>query len=191
LAPQYLKCEHSLLTFYISRVMRIYPLAIVATLLMGVITLTNWETVAWNAALFGLKLGAALNPPAWCLAIEVQFYLIAPLLFWVITDYRWAMTIVAMESLGGLHSRPTDPYIYLDVHPPFCARSDLRPETVRGDGRTPSPVELSRTHNIKRFARFYLAVIRYRAHFSICSDRSLPCVDALHRGKPWKAVWTV
>jgi peptidoglycan/LPS O-acetylase OafA/YrhL len=49
--------------------------------IFAAITPADLPSLIWNAALFGLQLGSALNPPAWSLGIEVQFYAVAPLLF--------------------------------------------------------------------------------------------------------------
>jgi peptidoglycan/LPS O-acetylase OafA/YrhL len=78
---KYSRCRAPLLTFYASRAARVYPLALLATLAMAAMTPTDLPILVWNVALFGVQFGSALNPPAWSLAIELQFYFVAPLLF--------------------------------------------------------------------------------------------------------------
>jgi peptidoglycan/LPS O-acetylase OafA/YrhL len=90
---KYSRCRPMLATFYLSRALRIYPLAVLATLTMAVVTPTDLSSLVWNMALFGLQFGSALNPPAWSLGTEVQFYAVAPLLF-ILVRYRTAFLLL-------------------------------------------------------------------------------------------------
>ena len=96
---KYSRTHSPLLTFYISRAWRIYPLAITATVITGIIKSASLSDIAWNAALFGLKLGNALDPPAWSLAIEVQFYAVAPFLF---VALKSRSTIIGVVMIGAV-----------------------------------------------------------------------------------------
>jgi peptidoglycan/LPS O-acetylase OafA/YrhL len=92
------------LTFYISRAWRIYPLAIIGTLMMAAVAspTPTMQTVVWNFALIGLKLGKSLNPPEWSLAIEVQFYLAAPFLFIALRQATVMWAVVGFGLLAWL-----------------------------------------------------------------------------------------
>lgn len=95
---KYSRCQSPLLTFYLSRGWRIYPLAILGTLAMAAVAPTDIATLLWNLALFGLQFGFALNPPAWSLATELQFYAVAPLLILLLTN----RAAFALMSVAGL-----------------------------------------------------------------------------------------
>jgi peptidoglycan/LPS O-acetylase OafA/YrhL len=90
----YSRCRAPLFTFYASRSMRLYPQAIFATLLMFVLVGASWQHLAWNLLLFGVQFGEAIDPPAWTLAIELQFYALAPLLFVVLHNRIAAAAIL-------------------------------------------------------------------------------------------------
>ena len=100
----------SVKTFYLSRILRIFPMYFVGLLLMILINFYNIKNffdtltltsksffIVTNTAIFGQDLpytfclstqgptcaspsGMTINPPAWSLAIELSFYLLAPLL---------------------------------------------------------------------------------------------------------------
>jgi peptidoglycan/LPS O-acetylase OafA/YrhL len=67
---------------------------------MAAITSATLPSVIWNAALFGLKLGTAMNPPAWSLAVEIQFYAVAPILFALVAN-RAAFFIILTLGVGA------------------------------------------------------------------------------------------
>lgn len=77
---KYSRCRAPVLTFCASRMLRIYPQATLATLLMFVLVGGGWQQLGWNLLLVGVQFGEAIDPPVWSLAVEVQFYLLAPLL---------------------------------------------------------------------------------------------------------------
>ncbi len=82
---KYRRCHCPILTFYCSRALRIYPLAILSTLLMAWLIPTNWNNFLSNLILIAASDGPQghnlINPPAWSLTIELQFYAAAPFLF--------------------------------------------------------------------------------------------------------------
>ncbi|MES2192856.1 MAG: acyltransferase [Pseudomonadota bacterium] len=95
---RYARCRAPLLTFYTSRLLRIYPQVTVATLLMFALVGGSWQHLLWNLFLFGVQFGGAINPPAWSLAVELQFYALAPLLFIVLRS-RIASAVIL---IGGM-----------------------------------------------------------------------------------------
>jgi peptidoglycan/LPS O-acetylase OafA/YrhL len=97
----YSKLPSPIPTFYISRAWRIWPLATIGTLLMYALSQTpvGAGTLLSNFALIGLGLeSGALNPPEWSLAVEVQFYLVAPLLFLLVRSPGWALGLLALGA---------------------------------------------------------------------------------------------
>jgi peptidoglycan/LPS O-acetylase OafA/YrhL len=104
---KYVTCRNPIGTFYISRAWRIYPLGTLGTALMiGALYLTgNGSTVAAANVPISLLLGLPgyeINPPAWSLAIEVQFYLVAPFLLPLIKRPGWAAVAAIVTSAGWL-----------------------------------------------------------------------------------------
>jgi peptidoglycan/LPS O-acetylase OafA/YrhL len=78
---RYLRCRGPLFTFYCSRLLRIYPIATASTLLMFWVAGGSWDQLLSNLVLIDAVQGEGpLNPPSWSIAIELQFYAIAPLL---------------------------------------------------------------------------------------------------------------
>ena len=100
----YSKLPTPISTFYISRAWRIYPLALIGTLAMVTITHTVKGSVLWpNLALIGLRMQRPiLNPPEWSLAIELQFYLLAPLLLLLVRSARWVWALLAIGTVFWL-----------------------------------------------------------------------------------------
>ena len=93
-------------TFYVSRAWRIFPLALIGSLVM--VPLAGFpvgpETLLANAFLITLA-GPhidVLDPPAWSLAIEVQFYLAAPLILGMMRSARWTLILVALGAISWL-----------------------------------------------------------------------------------------
>jgi peptidoglycan/LPS O-acetylase OafA/YrhL len=97
---KYSRCRAKFATFYASRAIRIYPLAILATLAMRAVAPVDTTTLLWNIALLGLQLGSALNPPAWSLATELQFYAVAPLLL-VLVSNMTALLLLLLFGAGA------------------------------------------------------------------------------------------
>ncbi len=93
-------------TFYLSRAWRIYPLALIGSLVM--LPLADFpigpEALLANATLITLAglHSEVLNPPAWSLAIEVQFYLAAPLILEMVRSSRWTLILVALGAISWL-----------------------------------------------------------------------------------------
>jgi peptidoglycan/LPS O-acetylase OafA/YrhL len=81
---KYSHCRRPLFTFYLSRAWRIYPLATASTLLTFCVVGADWWTLLDNIFLIsptGVAGAGPINAPLWSLAIELQFYAIAPILF--------------------------------------------------------------------------------------------------------------
>ncbi|SDT58317.1 acyltransferase family protein [Bradyrhizobium canariense] len=118
--------------FYLQRLRRIYPpyviaiticLLIVAAVGFGSATSNLPISHSWLASLFYLHglvydTSSRLNPPTWSLEIEIQFYLLAPLLIWLQMRSRHArlrtavacVCIVLLIAAAGLFDflRPFD-----------------------------------------------------------------------------------
>lgn len=104
---KYLKCKNPIGTFYVSRAWRIYPLATIGTLLMicALYLTGNGQTVIPANIPISLLLGVPgyeINPPAWSLIIEVQFYLVAPFLFPLLKRPGWAGAAAVITFAGWL-----------------------------------------------------------------------------------------
>jgi peptidoglycan/LPS O-acetylase OafA/YrhL len=95
---KYSRCRAPLFTFLASRSLRIYPLATIATLLMFALVGASWQHLAWNLLLFGVQFGETIDPPSWSLAIELQFYVLAPLLF-VVLRSRFAAAAILLAGM--------------------------------------------------------------------------------------------
>jgi peptidoglycan/LPS O-acetylase OafA/YrhL len=95
--------------FYLARAMRLYPaywVVLVLATFLAVVSASGgpWPTsalgwllaVASNIAIFGINFGSttALIPPAWSLALELQFYVFAP--FIVARDIRIVAAVLAL-----------------------------------------------------------------------------------------------
>jgi peptidoglycan/LPS O-acetylase OafA/YrhL len=88
------------LKFYASRIIRIYPLYIamtLLTLLMNIIftagyidLLKRFNPINWITifGLIGYNTGPWVIPPAWSLDIEMQFYIIVPILWLIISKFK-------------------------------------------------------------------------------------------------------
>lgn len=94
---KYSKCQYPLWTFYLSRAWRIYPLATLATLLMFELGRGTWSDLVRDIPILGKHLiDGMINPINWTIALELQFYLIAPLLF-VLVRYKsmaWLLLLI-------------------------------------------------------------------------------------------------
>lgn len=101
----YSKLPAPISTFYVSRAWRIYPLAVIGTLAM--LPLVDYHvggsTLGPNLALFTLRMQwPVLNPPEWSLAIELQFYLLAPLLLLLTRQAKWVWALLAVGTVFWL-----------------------------------------------------------------------------------------
>lgn len=102
---EYLKSNSPLATFYVSRAWRIYPLATLGTALMIAALLLRDRPVNFRDIPISLMLGVPgyeINPPAWSLIIEIQFYLVAPFLFPFLKLPAWAAIIATTTFAGWL-----------------------------------------------------------------------------------------
>jgi peptidoglycan/LPS O-acetylase OafA/YrhL len=94
---KYSQTRAPLLTFYVSRTLRIYPLAwcsvFIAFAIVPSVTVSQFLA---NLVVIDQRLGSGINPPIWSLAIELQFYLLAPVLFLML----WSR--VAASALLGI-----------------------------------------------------------------------------------------
>jgi peptidoglycan/LPS O-acetylase OafA/YrhL len=95
---RYVHTRAPLLTFCLSRALRIYPQATIVTLLMFVLVGATWSNLVWNLLLFGVQFGGAIDPPVWTLGLELQFYAIAPLLFVVLRN-RYVLAAVLVLGM--------------------------------------------------------------------------------------------
>ena len=95
---KYVRCRAPVLTFYCSRALRIYPQATIATLVMFALVGATWQNFCWNLLLIGVQFGQAIDPPNWSLAVELQFYFLAPLLFVVLRN-RFVLAAVLFVGM--------------------------------------------------------------------------------------------
>ena len=92
---KYSHCNHPYPTFLLSRFWRLFPLYTVCITMMGIVAahfagglnnaMNHQFSTAWLARAIIIVSSASqyhLLPPTWSLDIEMQFYLIAPLLIW-------------------------------------------------------------------------------------------------------------
>jgi peptidoglycan/LPS O-acetylase OafA/YrhL len=97
---KYSRTRSPLFTFYVSRALRIYPLATASTLLAFGLVGGSWSQLASDIVLIkpaGLIGTGIINPPLWSLTIELQFYAIAPLVFLI---RRNTAATVAVLTIG-------------------------------------------------------------------------------------------
>jgi peptidoglycan/LPS O-acetylase OafA/YrhL len=101
---EYLKCDNPILTFYVSRALRIYPLATIGTVLMIAALVLGGRPINLHDIPMSLLLfpDHDINPPAWSLVVEVQFYLVAPFLFPLLKRPAWAALVAAIAFAGWL-----------------------------------------------------------------------------------------
>jgi peptidoglycan/LPS O-acetylase OafA/YrhL len=96
---KYSRCSNPLLTFYLSRAWRIYPLAIIGLLAMLPLASFSWPALLPNFLLLPIA-GWSINPPYWSLSVEMQFYLLAPLLLTLFRSHKLAAAILAVSVTG-------------------------------------------------------------------------------------------
>lgn len=109
---KYSKFKQPIFEFYISRIIRLYPLYILTTIitvLMNLIFISgylnviksysfiNWITIA---GLIGYNTGPWVIPPAWSLDIEMQFYILIPFLWGVFLKFNKVGKILLLIASG-------------------------------------------------------------------------------------------
>jgi peptidoglycan/LPS O-acetylase OafA/YrhL len=117
---QYRLTRRPVVTFLISRIWRLLPVYYLAlAVLIGVLSIGPkpgfpWQAgLSWTALHFDIStatlLGYATLPPAlrvflpvWSLDVELQFYLVAPLVIAVLTAPRWSGARLALYALAAL-----------------------------------------------------------------------------------------
>jgi len=107
----YSKKEKSYLLFLYSRVFRLYPLYLLCTAIMLIVTrfiilghynvqLTptlGFKEYSFMALLLPLNLlNFQLLVPAWSLAVEMQFYLVVPFIMWLVLKVNWKILFVIL-----------------------------------------------------------------------------------------------
>ena len=110
-SEKYNSLKMATLKFYSSRIIRIYPLYIamtLLTLLMNIIfragyidLLKSFNPINWITifGLIGYNTGPRVIPPAWSLDIEMQFYIIVPLLCLLISKFKKINTLLLVSFL--------------------------------------------------------------------------------------------
>lgn len=84
------------LTFYISRIWRIWPICLLGTLAAVAFIPADIGTAAYNLIFVGPPYA---DPPLWSLAIEAQFYALAPLLLLYVRGNAWGV-VLAVGAAG-------------------------------------------------------------------------------------------
>ena len=128
-------------TFVISRLWRIVPVFALASAITWVVLAVTrsmpvpsdllWHQIGSGAFIFGYDLlQFRPNGPAWSLDVEVQFYLIAPLLIALLARRPWILMLCATTSLGFLSlgiDRTLVPYLAFFALGVVVAQRDWRP----------------------------------------------------------------
>jgi peptidoglycan/LPS O-acetylase OafA/YrhL len=124
------------LAFWLRRVFRLYPLAIVCTLTVAVLHIgtvvgtpvihPGWREVVANLLLVQNLVGVPSIPAVlWSLPLEAQMYLLLPLLFLVLPPTRRPWKSLAMwtgsVALAFLFPHPSGPLMLLSFAPCFLA----------------------------------------------------------------------
>lgn len=98
---KYSMCARPLLTFYISRAWRIYPLAAIGTIAALAFYGGTWRSLVVDLLILpGTSNLWPINPPLWSLTVEVQFYLMAPLLLLLVRETMWAAILFLAGIVG-------------------------------------------------------------------------------------------
>jgi peptidoglycan/LPS O-acetylase OafA/YrhL len=97
---RYAHSTSPLLTFYLSRAWRIYPLAAIGTLTGYAFAGAPWPALVRDLLLLPrLGVERPIDLPLWSLVVEAQFYAVAPVLFAALRRRPWAAAMV-VASLG-------------------------------------------------------------------------------------------
>ena len=112
---KYSKASTPLLTFYCSRALRIYPLAWASIVLAFAVTPSvTISQLIDNLVVIDQRLSEIpINRPIWSLAIELQFYLLAPALFVMLRSPIMAAAIMAIGILCWAVFAFYGPYLYV------------------------------------------------------------------------------
>jgi peptidoglycan/LPS O-acetylase OafA/YrhL len=120
----YCRTKSAYFTFLASRWWRLLPVFLVCTglgvasafLLNETAGLANASSPGWwlrQAIIFGSSDAGRILPPTWSLDVEMQFYLIAPILIWafskISTVWRWMAVAALLVLLAGQLATGTDP----------------------------------------------------------------------------------
>lgn len=110
-SEKYNSLKMATLKFYASRIIRIYPLYIAMTLLtifMNIIfragymdLLKSFNPINWITifGLIGYNTGPWIIPPAWSLDIEMQFYIIVPVIWLIISRLKMTTLFLFLAFL--------------------------------------------------------------------------------------------
>ncbi|HEY5743643.1 MAG TPA: acyltransferase [Terrimicrobiaceae bacterium] len=107
---KYLKTKQPYLTYIVSRWMRLAPVFILCIALgvLGKIVLHDTKDAFWldfgwwirQLLIAGSSAAGKILPPSWSLDVEMQFYLVAPLLILLSKKAPYAAAIVGLAALG-------------------------------------------------------------------------------------------
>ena len=120
----YCRTKASYFTFLVSRWWRLLPVFLVCTgfgvasafLLRGIGSPASPSTPGWwlrQAIIIGSSDAGRVLPPTWSLDVEMQFYLIAPILIWTFSKisagWRWMAVAALLATLAGRLATGTYP----------------------------------------------------------------------------------
>jgi peptidoglycan/LPS O-acetylase OafA/YrhL len=121
---RYCRTKASYFTFLVSRWWRLLPVFLICTglgvasafLLHGIGSPASPSTPGWwlrQAIIIGSSDAGRVLPPTWSLDVEMQFYLIAPILIWtfskISTGWRWIAVAALLFALAGQLATGTYP----------------------------------------------------------------------------------
>jgi peptidoglycan/LPS O-acetylase OafA/YrhL len=105
---KYSRTHRPVLTFYLSRLWRILPLAMIGNVAAILIIPATADTIVRSLLLLGSATLRTypVDPPLWSIDVELQFYLLAPLLL-ATMHYRIITALVLTIGFFGLFSLAT------------------------------------------------------------------------------------